>query len=125
MRDWFTPVEQDLVRCAASGDERQLVANLVWSAKESALKVLETGLRRATRSVEVDVVESVGDKRWARLVVRAEDGAVFTGWWRRYGAFVLTFAADADCDPPRSLEAPPGLAGAIPSHTWLGQLGRE
>ncbi len=124
VRDWFTPGERDLVGGATPGDERQLVANLVWSAKESALKVLETGLRRDTRSVEVDLVEDVGDERWARLVVRAEEGPAFPGWWRRYGAFVLTFAADADCDPPVSLEEPPGLAGATPSHSWLTQVRR-
>jgi 4'-phosphopantetheinyl transferase len=123
--DWFTLGEQDLVRRAAPGDERQLVANLVWSAKESALKVLETGLRRDTRSVEVDVVEDVGDERWARLVVRAEEGAAFPGWWRRYGAFVLTFVADADCDPPGSFEEPPALADATPSHSWLAQVRRR
>jgi 4'-phosphopantetheinyl transferase len=124
VRDWFTPGEQELVRGASSGDERELVANLVWSAKESALKVLETGLRRDTRSVEVDLVEDVGDQRWARLVVRAEEGGAFPGWWRRYGAFVLTFAADADCDPPVSIEEPPGLAGATPSHSWLAEVRR-
>ena len=124
VRDWFTPGERDLVGDATPGDERQLVANLVWSAKESALKVLETGLRRDTRSVEVDVVEDVGDERWAGLVVRAEGGAVFPGWWRRYGAFVLTFAAGAGCDPPVSLEEPPRLAGATPSHSWLAEVRR-
>ena len=124
VRDWFTPGEQELVRGAASGDERELVANLVWSAKESALKVLETGLRRDTRSVEVDLVDHAGDQRWARLAVRAEEGAAFPGWWRRYGAFVLTFAADADCDPPVSMEEPPGLAGATPSHSWLAEVRR-
>jgi 4'-phosphopantetheinyl transferase len=122
VHDWFTPAEQTLVRAAGPGDERDLVANLVWSAKESALKVLETGLRRDTRSVEVDVVEGDGHERWARLVVRSEEGAAFPGWWRRYGAFVLTFAADADCEPPIPLERPPRLAGATPSHSWLPRL---
>jgi 4'-phosphopantetheinyl transferase len=119
VRDWFTPAEQDLVFGAEPGEARQLLANLVWSAKESALKVLETGLRRDTRSVEVDVAEAAGQVRWARLVVRAEEGSTFPGWWRRYGDFVLTFAADADCDPPVSLEVPTRLAGATPSHSWL------
>ena len=64
VRDWFTPGEQRLVAGADSGDERHLIANLVWSAKESALKVLQTGLRRSTRSVEVDVVEGTGHERW-------------------------------------------------------------
>jgi 4'-phosphopantetheinyl transferase len=125
VRDWFTPGEQDLVRGAGRGAERDLLANLVWSAKESALKVLETGLRRDTRSVEVDVVEGVGDERWARLVVRAEEGATFPGWWRRYGSFLLTFAAAADCAPPVPLEEPPRLAGATPSHSWLAHVRRR
>jgi 4'-phosphopantetheinyl transferase len=124
VRDWFTPAEQDLVLGAERGDERHLLANLVWSAKESALKVLQTGLRRDTRSVEVDVVEDAGHERWARFAVRAEEGGAFPGWWRRYGAFVLTVAADADCDPPVPLEEPPRLAGATPSHSWLAQLRR-
>jgi 4'-phosphopantetheinyl transferase len=119
VRDWFTPTEQDLVFGADPGEERHLLANLVWSAKESALKVLQTGLRRDTRSVEVDVVEVAGHARWARLVVRAEEGNAFPGWWRRYGDFVLTFAADADRGPPMPLEEPPRLAGATPSHSWL------
>jgi 4'-phosphopantetheinyl transferase len=117
--DWFTPVEQDLVAAAGPGDQRDLLANLVWSAKESALKVLQTGLRRDTRSVEVHVAEIAGRERWARLVVEAEEGTAMPGWWRRYGDFVLTFAADADCDPPVALEQPSHLAGATPSHTWL------
>jgi len=119
VRDWFTPGEQDRVLAADAGEDRHLLANLVWSAKESALKVLQTGLRRDTRSVEVDVVAADGHERWARLVVRAEEGTAFPGWWRRYGDFVLTFAADADPGPPISLEQPPGLAGATPSHSWL------
>jgi 4'-phosphopantetheinyl transferase len=119
VRDWFTPGEQRLVAGADSGDERHLIANLVWSAKESALKVLQTGLRRSTRSVEVDVVEGAGHERWSRLVVRAEEGTAFPGWWRRYGDFVLTFAAAVGCGPPVSLEDPPRLAAASPSHSWL------
>lgn len=122
VHDWFTPRERELVREAGRGERHDLLANLVWSAKESALKVLRTGLRRDTRSVEVDVVDADGHVRWARLEVRAEEGAVFPGWWRRYGDFVLTVAADAATEPPVCFENPPPLAGATPSHSWLTQL---
>ena len=119
VRDWFTPREQALV----AGGYPDLLANLVWSAKESVLKILRTGLRRATRSVEVDV--HTGGDGWARFTVRAVEGTVFPGWWRRYGDFVLTVAADTDQGPPVELEPPPclavsdSLAAATPSHRWL------
>jgi 4'-phosphopantetheinyl transferase len=119
VEDWFTPAERDRVHGAPSGDGRDLLANLVWSAKESALKVLQTGLRRDTRSVEVDVVDERGERDWARLVVRAAEGPAFPGWWRRYGAFVLTMAAEVETGPPIGYEEPPRLAAATPSHSWL------
>ncbi len=55
VRDYLTPAEQRYVDSAADATARSLAANLIWSAKESALKVLTTGLRRDTRSVEVDL----------------------------------------------------------------------
>ncbi len=121
VRDWFTPRERDLV-LGAGPAERQLLANLIWSAKESALKVLRTGLRRDTRSVEVDILDVGGHLRWARLLVRAEEGTRFPGWWRRYGEFLLTVAADHDHAPPLSLDQPPFLAAATPAHSWLSAL---
>ncbi|NLN10312.1 MAG: 4'-phosphopantetheinyl transferase superfamily protein, partial [Acidobacteria bacterium] len=51
--DFLTAAEQQRVAAAAGEEERALAANLIWSAKEAALKVLRTGLRRSTLSVEV------------------------------------------------------------------------
>jgi 4'-phosphopantetheinyl transferase len=122
--DWFTPVERDRVEAATGDDERHCLANLVWSAKESALKVLRTGLRRSTHSVEVDlgpVSPAEAERAWQPLVVRTAGGRELPGWWRRFGAFVLTAAADGPVGdgPPRSLVEPPPLASAEPSHSWL------
>ena len=58
--DFLTPAEQDYV-ASRPDDDRQAAANLIWSAKESALKVLQTGLRRDTRSVEVLVAPARGE----------------------------------------------------------------
>ena len=55
VRDYLTETELRFV--VAAGPLRNKAANLLWSAKESALKVLGTGLRRDTRSVEVTVAE--------------------------------------------------------------------
>ena len=91
----------------------------MWCGKESALKVLRTGLRRDTRSVEVSFPEGGAVDGWAPMSVRAVEGTVFPGWWQRFGAFVLTVAATEPFAPPRPLLDPPGLATAAPAHSWL------
>lgn len=124
--DWFTGPERDLI-ATADPSEHPLLANLVWSAKESALKVLGTGLRRDTRSVEVRLGSETIDG-WQPLEVVSldadDDGAAFPGWWRRFGSFVLTCTADAALDPPRAATRPSPLETATPSHAWADRLTR-
>lgn len=117
VRDWFTPLERDLVY---GGDDADLLANLVWSAKESALKVLRTGLRRDTRSVEVRLFADERDG-WNRMEIHSVEGSVFPGWWRRAGAFVFTFAASRPTIPPAALDRPDPLDTAMPSHSWMDE----
>lgn len=114
--DYLTLSEQSLV--AGAGDDRGLLANLIWCGKESALKVLRTGLRRSTLSVEVSFPEGPAIDGWQPTLVRAQEGAAFPGWWQRFSAFVLTVAARAPFDPPRPFVEPPGLASAIPGEAW-------
>lgn len=121
VRDYFTPTEQALAMAGSEADP--VMANLVWSAKESVLKVLRTGLRRDTRSVEISG-GTVSDTGW-RPFSATVDGDVgpFPGWWRRYGLFLLTFAADAPTAPPQVLLGR-DLEGAEPVHSWLAHPGR-
>jgi 4'-phosphopantetheinyl transferase len=147
VRDYLTSAEQAAV---ASADDPHLVANLLWSAKESALKVLETGLRRDTRSVEVVLLDGDGagagsrgegadgtrgvvpapggtsadDVGWRPLQVHPEEGGVFAGWWLRTGPWLLSVAASGPIGPPVAFEEPAGLASATPSHRWAERLGR-
>jgi 4'-phosphopantetheinyl transferase len=118
VRDFLTEAEQRFVGARPPGDGRDAAATLLWSAKESALKVLHTGLRRDTRSVEVTVDPRGGDG-WSALTVRATEGATFPGWWRRDGRFVLTVATPAPGPPPVALDDPQVLATAVPRHSWL------
>ncbi len=118
VEDWFTPVERRFV--AASGDVA-LNANLIWSAKESALKVLRTGLRRDTRTVEVAFDDHTSEG-WSAFAVTVLDDprlGPFPGWWRRFGDFVLTCAADTSVPPPLPLHGASPLHTATPSHAWL------
>jgi 4'-phosphopantetheinyl transferase len=101
LADYFTPEEQALV-ARASGAERFRLLALLWSAKESALKALRTGLRRDTRSVTASVVDALclgPSAGWRPLHVRCTDGPVFHGWWQQTGNLLRTLVA-----------APPPLA---------------
>jgi 4'-phosphopantetheinyl transferase len=117
VRDYLTAAEQRYVNAAPDADTRYLAANLIWSATESALKVLETGLRRDTRSVEITVAPALAG--WGELSARTEEGEVFPGWWRRLGSFILTVAAETDLPLPAGLDETPPLDAAQPAHSWV------
>jgi 4'-phosphopantetheinyl transferase len=115
VRDYLTLAEQRLV--GAAGPARHTAANLVWSAKESALKVLRTGLRRDTRSVEVEVDElSPPERTWSALRVRTAEGEVFPGWWRRSGPFLVTACWPGGGPPPGALDAQSPIDTLLPLH---------
>lgn len=120
--DYLTQAEQRYVASRPDAD-RDALANLLWSAKESALKVLQTGLRRDTRSVEVTVDEpaDAGSDGWAPLEIRPAEGGRLTGWWRRDGVFIVTVASEHPLPPPVPLPGSADLAAAQPVHSWLAQ----
>ena len=118
IRDYLTEAERRMV--AAAGQERHKAANLVWSAKESALKVLGTGLRRDTCSVEVTVREpNPAQRAWSPLEVRTDEGPVFAGWWRPSGAFLVTACWPGGGPSPAALEAESPIDTMLPSHHWV------
>ncbi len=118
VRDYLTDAERRLV--GAAGLDRHKAANLIWSAKESALKVLGTGLRRDTRSVEVALAElNPAQRTWSQLEVRTNEGAVFPGWWRQSGAFLVTVCWPGGGPSPAPLEAESPIDTMRPSHRWV------
>jgi 4'-phosphopantetheinyl transferase len=118
VRDYLTGPEASFV--TAAGPAHDVAANLIWSAKESALKVLRTGLRRDTRSVQVTVADLAPPERsWSPLEVRITEGEVFGGWWRRSGPFLLTTCAAGPAPQPAALEAVSAIDEVPPSHYWL------
>ncbi|MFI1994550.1 4'-phosphopantetheinyl transferase family protein [Actinoplanes sp. NPDC020271] len=120
VQDFLTAAEQRWVTSRPAGDARDAAANLVWSAKEAALKVLRVGLRRDTRDVEVEVGDP-GPDGWGPLSVRESLGRRFPGWWRRSGRFLLTVAGTTAGPPPVLLTGTDRLATASPRHSWAGR----
>ncbi len=115
--DYFTPAESAYVRNLPAERHDEL-ANLIWSAKEAALKVQQVGLRVDTRTVEVDLH---GDRQvdgWIAMTVTGKDGPM-PGWWRRCGVFVLTIAFAEDAEPPQLLPNSSDLHTATPQHSWV------
>ncbi len=112
VRDYFATDEQRLITQVDAADRSQLVT-LLWSAKESALKALRTGLRLDTRSVIVSLLtQGQGEDElgriselepssrlpcaldnWCPLHVRCANGQVFQGWWQHTGSFLRTLVA--------------------------------
>jgi len=97
VNDFFTDRERLAVETTADAHRDRHVA-LTWSAKESALKVLRVGLRRDTRSVEVELDDvDVVETGWHTLrATVSPEGLTFRGWWRQEGETVLTIVRDEE-----------------------------
>jgi len=89
--DYFTTEEQAIVAGSQLTDQPR-VSTLIWSAKESALKALCTGLRLDTRSLIAVAGQSAHD--WHPLRVRYGGKQVFFGWWQETEGFVRTIVSN-------------------------------
>jgi 4'-phosphopantetheinyl transferase len=121
--DYFTATEQAMVH-SEDAAQRNVLSTLLWSAKESALKLLKEGLRLDTHSVEVTLETNghalplcppskVADPsssfaslevgEWRQLSVTQPNGQRFSGWWLSTGELVRTVVTDPPCMAPRLL----------------------
>jgi 4'-phosphopantetheinyl transferase len=113
--DYFTAAEQEWIRGAGEpGSEAYAVAaNLIWSAKEAALKVLQVGLRADTRTVEVHLSRCT---RAADGWGRHDRGR--TAWRLNAGLVAARRRLPADhCIPDATASPPHLLGGATTSRT--------
>lgn len=93
--DFFTAGECASIERTSRALRNRHVA-LIWSAKESVLKALRVGLRRDTRSVEVDVeIPETKELGWHRFLARSNpEKEGFEGLWRLEEKLVLTLVTD-------------------------------
>lgn len=132
--DYLTVEEQAMTGQAPEPVRYALIA-LIWSAKESALKALRTGLRSDTRCVSVTLEDSYiaglnhnqlpthenflagprGGRIWRPLRVSYSEEDVFRGWWFCGGGLVRTMVSDPATEELIIAEpSAVGLPGAAP-----------
>ncbi|MGH7867128.1 MAG: 4'-phosphopantetheinyl transferase superfamily protein, partial [Candidatus Dormibacteraceae bacterium] len=97
LEDYFTAGEQAIVKRSPSILTDTLLT-ILWSAKESALKALQSGLRSDTRCVSAHPsgLSERTTGAWLPLTASHDSGWTFYGWWRRDGEFVRTVIALPD-----------------------------
>jgi len=120
--DYFTINERAMVERTLV-ENQPLLVTLLWSAKESALKALGTGLRLDTNCLEVNFIETllphseqdrqdldfvptltIDSDRWRPLHLRYCNTQVFGGWWRYTDTMVRTVvSAFSFCSPIHSV----------------------
>ena len=102
LADYFTAQEQEFIR---GGQDRDCLAAILWSAKESALKLLGEGLRMDTRAVVVSL-SGASREGWNALQVRHQSsGEIFQGWWYQSGRVIRTVVGNPAPISPISLTA--------------------
>lgn len=115
VEDYFTRDERTLLG-RARPQNWALLTTLIWSAKESALKAMQLGLRADTRSVSVQLMD--GDPAsWAALKMICAHGETLHGWWRQQDGAVFTMVSAPASHEPRELR--PCEAESSPSGVFL------
>jgi len=108
--DYFADEERELLARIPQNERPEIVAAL-WSAKESALKAMQIGLRADTRFVVVHDLDLDGNRDsaksvWRPMQVSWQGQTHFYGWWRIAGKFVLTVVGYPWPSRPVELTAP-------------------
>lgn len=98
LTDFFTANELKLVEGAPT-DKQFMLATVLWSAKESALKALHVGLRLDTTSIDVSPTHVPPHREashqqactgWSPLFLRCTGDHTLPGWWRCANDLVRT-----------------------------------
>jgi len=113
--DYFTIEERTLLARVPDGEQSRALA-LLWSAKESTLKVLHTGLRLDPQCVAVTLGDDAGrifaEPGPSSVLVQTWHGLgtcfekrKFQGWWQCTGNFVRTLMSVPGSGSPMPLRS--------------------
>lgn len=80
---------------------RAVAVTFVWSAKESVLKALRTGLSADTRRARIISLEEQAVDQWQPFkAADALEKSPFTGWWMETAGMVMTVVTDSRVSEP-------------------------
>ena len=99
--DYFTPNEVNIV--TSHPDQKDIIANLIWSAKESVSKVVQLGLNLSTHDVDVHTIQFENSSEWNDMDITLNNSNSFYGKWKQLGNYIITVAAPKLFDSPVSL----------------------
>ena len=100
---FFTAAELDILEHWPI-QHRDCLVTLIWSAKESVLKSLRTGLKADTRRVQVFDPEVPPSDAWQPLTARDElTESTYHGWWRNHKGMIHTVVANLKFTAPIEL----------------------
>lgn len=115
VHDFFTADEVTQIETSPPEHRRRL-ANLIWSAKESALKALRLGLRLDTRQVHISGIspDFSNPAQWQPFTIHTpiQPALHWQGWWQTRRDYLLTLAACCPSSDPvilTPLESVPAL----------------
>lgn len=97
--DYFTEDELKMMR-DSEHSKKNIVSNLIWSAKESALKTLREGLRLDTRSVSFTCDAIDFSSEWFPIKIQVNNTSTLHGWGRIGERFVQTIACEQPTTKP-------------------------
>lgn len=101
--DYFT-FEEKLRVIMAADEDKPLLANLIWSAKESVLKTIRQGLKSDTRSVLIDLDDLKLTEGWNRIGAKlSRFDKEYHGWWLYKEKYILTIFSSESTEAPIEL----------------------
>ncbi len=101
--DYFAAAELEMLSRVAPVD-LPLFAAVIWSAKESALKVIRQGLRRDTRTMVIRLDPDSTESGWKPVSIQCTESlSGYHGWWLVVGEFVLVISTDIATSKPFDL----------------------
>lgn len=101
LESFFTQSEVQQVEEARSSEQPNL-ESLIWSAKESVLKLLSVGLSVDTRCVSISPdIEFHSTTAWQQFSALVVDGRRFSGWWQGDSAWLRTITSSEETLAPQ------------------------